>query len=130
MKRIISQLNRKLPQLLKEGAKPTTTLLSFQQKLETPTAFTPKQQTSISIPTAETVRKTLWRPETIQTKGLTQALKWLMENLPNQTVTIKELTQKAVEDEGLEKAAVETAIWRLTQQGQIYQPEPGKIRKI
>jgi len=130
MKRIISQLNRKLPQLLKEEVKPTTTLLSFQPKLETPTAFMPKQKTSISMPTAEPTRKPPWRSETIQTKGLTQALKWLMENLPNQTVTIKELTQKAEEDEGLEKAAVETAIWRLTQQGQIYQPEPGKIRKI
>jgi DNA replicative helicase MCM subunit Mcm2 (Cdc46/Mcm family) len=130
MKRIIGQLNRKLPQLLKEGEKPTTTLLSFQPKLETQTTFTAKQQTSMPTPTQEPNRKILWRPETIQIKGLTQALKWLMENLPNQTVTINEIIKKAMEDEGLEKAAVETAIWRLTQQGQIYQPEPGKIRKI
>ncbi|MBO3757898.1 MAG: hypothetical protein QW314_03335 [Thermoproteota archaeon] len=53
-----------------------------------------------------------------------------MENLPNQTITIEEVVQRAYEEEGLEKAAVETAIWRLTQQGQIYQPQPGKIRKL
>jgi len=53
-----------------------------------------------------------------------------MENLPNQTIPIEEIVQQAYEEESLEKAAVETAIWRLTQQGQIYQPEPGKIRKL
>jgi DNA replicative helicase MCM subunit Mcm2 (Cdc46/Mcm family) len=53
-----------------------------------------------------------------------------MEKLPNQTIAIEEVVKQAYEEEGLEKAAVETAIWRLTQQGQIYQPEPGKIRKL
>ncbi|MEM2703507.1 MAG: hypothetical protein QXR45_10135, partial [Candidatus Bathyarchaeia archaeon] len=75
-------------------------------------------------------RKELWKPQTIQTKGLSQAMKWLMENLPNQTISIEEIVKQAYEEEGLEKAAVETAIWRLTQQGQIYQPEPGKIKRI
>ncbi len=56
-------------------------------------------------------------------------MKWLMENLPNQTVSV-EVVQRAYEEEGLEKAAVEAAIWRLTQQGQIYQPQTGKIRKL
>jgi len=46
-------------------------------------------------------------------------------NNPNRRVV-----KQAYEEEGLEKAAVETAIWRLTQQGQIYQPEPGKIKKL
>jgi len=53
-----------------------------------------------------------------------------MEKLPNQPITIEEVVKQAAEEEGLERAAVETAIWRLTQQGQIYQPEPGKIRRI
>ncbi len=57
-------------------------------------------------------------------------MKWLLENLPNQTVSVEEVVKRAYEEESLEKAAVETAIWRLTQQGQIYQPQPGKIRKL
>ncbi len=57
-------------------------------------------------------------------------MKWLMENLQNKTITIEEVVQRAYEEESPEKAAVETAIWRLTQQGQIYQPQTGKIRKL
>jgi DNA replicative helicase MCM subunit Mcm2 (Cdc46/Mcm family) len=53
-----------------------------------------------------------------------------MEKLLNQAIPIEEVVKQAYEEEGLEKAAVEAAIWRLTQQGQIYQPEPGKIRKL
>ncbi len=125
MKRIISQLNRKLPELLKEKATPTITLMDYQPQI---------RQTAISAQTlqaqAAPPRKELWKPQTIQTKGLSQAIKWLLENLPNQTITIEEVVQRAYEEEGLEKAAVETAIWRLTQQGQIYQPQPGKIRKL
>jgi|GEM_PF-2136484 len=127
MKRIISQLNRKLPELLKEKATPTITLLDYQpQTRQAPiNTQTLQAQAEVTMP-----KKELWRPKTIQTKGLSQAMKWLMENLPNQTITIEEVVQRAYEEEGLEKASVETAIWRLTQQGQIYQPEPGKIRKL
>jgi DNA replicative helicase MCM subunit Mcm2 (Cdc46/Mcm family) len=53
-----------------------------------------------------------------------------MEKPPNQTITIEEAVKQAYEEEGLEKAAVETAIWRLTQQGQIHQPEPGKKKTV
>jgi Fanconi anemia group M protein len=125
MKRIISQLNRKLPELLKETVRPAITLMDYQQ--QTQQATTSIQNLQISAPPA---KKELWKPQTIQTKGLSQALKWLMEKLPNQTIAIEEVVKQAYEEEGLEKAAVETAIWRLTQQGQIYQPEPGKIRKL
>jgi len=69
-------------------------------------------------------------PETIQTKGSNQALKWLVENLPEELTAIEDLVEKGVEETGVEKAAVETAIWRLTQQGLLYQPQPGKIRKL
>jgi DNA-binding transcriptional regulator PaaX len=53
-----------------------------------------------------------------------------MENLPEGVTSIEELVIQAVEETGLEKASVETAIWRLIQQGQLYQPHPGKIKKI
>jgi Fanconi anemia group M protein len=125
MKKIISQLNRKLPELLKETARPAITLMDYQQ--QTQKAITSIQNLQTPAPPP---KKELWKPQTIQTKGLSQALKWLMEKLPNQTITIEEVVKQAYEEEGLEKAAVETAIWRLTQQGQIYQPEPGKIRKL
>ncbi|MEM3875430.1 MAG: helicase-related protein [Candidatus Bathyarchaeia archaeon] len=126
MKRIISQLNRKLPELLKEKATPTVTLMDYQPQIKQATVSTQTLQAQ-----AEAMpKKELWKPQTIQTKGLSQAMKWLMENLPNKTIPIEEIVKQAYEEEGLEKAAVETAIWRLTQQGQIYQPEPGKIRKL
>jgi len=125
MKRIISQLNRKLPELLKETVRPAITLMDYQQQTQQATTSIQNLQIS-ALPS----KKELWKPQTIQTKGLSQALKWLMEKLPNQTIAIEEVVKQAYEEEGLEKAAVETAIWRLTQQGQIYQPEPGKIRKL
>ncbi len=126
MKRIISQLNRKLPELLKEKATQTVTLMDYQPQTKQTTVSTQTLQAQ-----AEAMpKKELWKPQTIQTKGLSQAMKWLVENLPNQTITIEEVVKRAYEEEGLEKAAVETAIWRLTQQGLIYQPEPGKIRKL
>ncbi|MEM3797744.1 MAG: helicase-related protein, partial [Candidatus Bathyarchaeia archaeon] len=127
MKRIISQLNRTLPELLKEKAKPAVTLMDYQPQIRQAPINTQtlQAQAEVAMP-----KKELWKPQTIQTKGLSQAMKWLMENLPNQTIPIEEIVKRAYEEEGLEKAAVETAIWRLTQQGQIYQPEPGKIRKL
>lgn len=124
MKRIISQLNRKLPEILREKPKTTIMLTQFQ-RLETQATIRQAQVSPTTQPKEE-----LWKPTTFQIKGLGQALKWLIENMPSETVSIKELVEKAVNEEGLEKAAVETAIWRLTQQGQIYQPEPGKIRRL
>jgi Fanconi anemia group M protein len=125
MKRIISQLNRKLPELLKETVRPAITLMDYQPQTQQAMTGTQSLQTLAAPP-----KKELWKPQTIQTRGLSQALKWLMEKLPNQAIAIEEVLKQAYEEEGLEKAAVETAIWRLTQQGQIYQPEPGKIRKL
>jgi len=114
-----------LPELLKETVRPAITLMDYQPRTQQAPTGIQDLQTSVPSP-----KKELWKPQTIQTKGLSQALKWLMENLPNQTIAIEEVVKQAYEEEGLEKAAVETAIWRLIQQGQIYQPEPGKIRKL
>ncbi|MEM3569421.1 MAG: hypothetical protein QXU11_00920 [Thermoproteota archaeon] len=40
MKRIISQLNRKLPELLKEKAKPAITLMDYQPQIRQATVST------------------------------------------------------------------------------------------
>jgi Fanconi anemia group M protein len=121
MKKIIGQLNRKLPEILKEKMKPSLTLAEPKQELlDTKTEAQPQT----------TPKKELWKPQTIQTKGLSQALKWLMENLPEKAVSISEIVEQAYEETGVDKPAIETAIWRLTQQGQLYQPETGKIRKL
>jgi len=105
VRRIISQLNSKLPELLKEKIKPAVTLMDYQpQTQQAPTSIQ-----SLQTP-APPPKKELWKPVTIQTKGLSQALKWLMENLPNQTISIEEVVKQAYVEEDLEKAAVETAI--------------------
>ena len=76
------------------------------------------------------MRLELWKPQTFQTKGSSQTLKWLVENLPEKSTSIREFVEQASEETGIEKAVFETAVWRLIQQGQLYQPEPGKKRKI
>jgi len=69
MKRIIGQLNRKLPELLKEKTKPTITLMDYRPKAET---TAPTMQPLQAQPTT---KKELWKPETLQTKGVSQAIK-------------------------------------------------------
>jgi Fanconi anemia group M protein len=131
MKKIIRQLNRKLPEMLKERLKPTVkpalTVLRPQERL-VPEALSKR---AVAKPQPErVVRRELWTPVAYKTKGLSVALKWLMENLPEGVTSIEDIVIQAVEETGLEKASVETAIWRLIQQGQLYQPQPGKIRKL
>jgi ERCC4-related helicase len=123
MKKIIGQLNRRLPEILREKMKPSVTLAEPKPKQELLDRKTEAQPQTIP-------EKELWKPQTIQTKGLSQAVKWLMENLPEKAVSISEIVEQAYEETGVEKPAIETAIWRLTQQGIAYQPEPGKIRKL
>lgn len=133
MRKIIRELNRKLPQMLKQELKPTLTLpLILKPEEKTPAYTTPKPVVAEAKPKAPTAlgRGKLWMPKNIQTKGLNQALKWLVENLPEELTAIEDLVELAAEETGLEKAVVETAIWRLTQQGLLYQPQPGKIRKL
>ncbi len=131
MKKIISQLNKKLPQMLMEKAKPTLTpaITSFRGEESLPRGEAP-ERLKVEAQPEKTRRKELWTPEILETKGSSRALKWLSENLPEKTTSIKELVERAVEETGLEKAAVETAVWKLTQQGLMYQPEQGKIRKV
>jgi len=132
MRKIIRELNRKLPQMLQQEAKPTWTLPLIPKPEEKLPAYTaPKPVLAEAKPQGPTAlgRGELWVPETIQTKGLSQALKWLAENLPEELTPIEDLAELAAEETGLGKAAVETAIWRLTQQGLLYQPQPGKIRR-
>ncbi|PUA31601.1 MAG: hypothetical protein B9J98_05930 [Candidatus Terraquivivens tikiterensis] len=125
MRQIISQLDRKLPEMLKSTAKQVVTLMDYQPQTKQAGMSTQTLQAQGALP-----KKELWKPKTLQTKGLSQAIRWLMENLPSKTMQIEEVVRRAYEDEGLEKTVVETAIWCLIQQGQIYQPEPGKIRKV
>jgi len=133
MRKIIRELNRKLPQMLKQEVKPTFTPPLIPRPEEKLPAYpAPKPALAEAKPQGPRAlgRGELWMPETIQTRGSSQALKWLVENLPEELTAIEDLVELAAEETGLEKAAVETAIWRLTQQGLLYQPQPGKIRKL
>jgi SOS response regulatory protein OraA/RecX len=56
------------------------------------------------LQTQPTTKKELWKPETLQTKGVSQAIKWLMENLPETTVTIEDVVKWAYEEQGFESA--------------------------
>ena len=132
MKKIIKQLNDKLPEMLKERKKP-----SFTQ--ETLTVLTSQERRAIPIGAERSKVKTqpekiqrfeLWKPQAFQTKGLSKALKWLVQNLPEDSVTIDELVDQAVKEKGIEKPAIETAIWRLIQQGDLYMPEMGRIKRL
>ena len=131
MKKIIGQLNKKLPEMLKERLKPTVTpaltVLRPQERLVSPAVA---EKVSVVAEPEKAMEKRLWAPETFQTRGLSRALKWLLENLPEGLISIEELVEWAVEEAEIEEAAVKTAIWRLIQQGLIYQPQPGKIRKL
>lgn len=133
MRKIIRELNKKLPQMLKQEVKTTFTLpLIPRPKEKMPVYTAPKPVVAEAKPQGSTAlgRGELWMPKTIQTKGLSQALKWLAENLPEELTAIEDFVEQAAEETGVERAAVETAIWRLTQQGLLYQPQPGKIRKL
>ena len=123
MKKIISQLNKKLPELLREKAKPATTLTDFQLEEGLSNG-------KVETKPEKAQRKEFWTPQIFQTKGLSQALKWLAENLPENVTSIKALVEYAIDAEGIEKPAIETAIWRFIQQGQLYQPELGKVKKL
>jgi len=131
MRKIIRELKRKLPQMLKQEIKPTLTPL-----------LTPRPEEEAQGPTAPALtvvhgsqgpavpgRRRLWTPQIIQAKGSSQAVKWLLENLPEEPTPVEDVVQEGAEETGVEETAVETAIWRLTQQGLLYQPQPGKIRK-
>jgi hypothetical protein len=103
MKRIMSHLDRRLHELLKGKAKPTITLIDYLPKAEIPSPPQPYHARS-------TFEKELWKLETIHTIGLSQVLKWLIENQFKTTVPIEEVAEWSYEEESLEKVAAQTAI--------------------
>jgi hypothetical protein len=72
----------------------------------------------------------LWMPGSIQTKGGSPVSRWLLRNLPGTPMLIKDVVEHCIQETKAEKAVVETILWRLIQQGLIYQPQPGKITKL
>ena len=122
MKKIVRQLNRKLPEILRKKPKPAL----VQTVLHPAKA----ENLKIEVKPEKIVRYEIWKPKKLQSKGSSQALKWLVENLPAETISISDVVEQAAEETGIEKAAVETAVWRLIQEGQLYQPEPGKIKRL
>lgn len=64
----------------------------------------------------KTRRFEMWAPSVVRTGELSHALKWLMENLPEAPTSVEVLVDRAVEEENIERAAVESAIGRLIQQ--------------
>jgi ERCC4-related helicase len=132
MKKLIKQLNKKLPEMLKERRKPlfaqkTLTVLTPQKRRVSPIVA---KALKVKAQPEKAQRPELWKPQTFQTKGLSKALKWLVQNLPEDSVTINKLVQQAVKETTIEKPAIETAIWRLIQQGHLYMPELGRIKKL
>jgi Fanconi anemia group M protein len=115
MRRIVKQINRKMQQIRKQME------LKVEEKPLRPVdELTPK-------PAREKTR--LFIPEYIETKGIGKALRWLMENLPAEPTPIEDIVKLATEAAGFSKAQVETAIWRLIQQGILYEPKPGVVAK-
>ena len=127
MKRMIRRLNKKLPEIIREK-KGKTTASAIEKPL---TSFVPEELVKRrKAENKKTRRFEMWAPSVVRTRGLSHALKWLMENLPEAPTPVEVLVERAVEEEGLERAAVETAIWRLIQQGRLYQPKPSIIQKL
>jgi Fanconi anemia group M protein len=132
MKKLIKQLNKKLPEMLKERKKPllaqkTLTFLTPQKRRVNPIVA---RGMKVKAQPEKAQRPELWKPQTFQTKGLSKALKWLVQNLPEDSVTINKLVQQAVKETNIQRPAIETAIWRLIQQGHLYMPELGRIKKL
>jgi hypothetical protein len=50
--------------------------------------------------------------------------------MPTEVTPVETLVERAFHETGIKKSAIQTAIWRLIEQGQLYQPEPGKVKRI
>ena len=118
MKRLIGMLNKDLQS---NYPKPALTLSDFQVPIQ------PSQGFTFNNPGRT---KVFWKPHLIMTKGISHVLRWLNENLGEEVMQIPELVERASEETGSKKPVVETALWRLIQNGELYQPEPGKVKRI
>ena len=132
MKKLIEQLNKTLPEILKERQKPALTqkTLTVLTSEERRVGLIFAKSLKVKVQPEKVQRFELWKPQAFQTKGLSKALKWLVQNLPEASVAINEVVEQAVKETGLEKPAIETAIWRLIQQGHLYIPEMGRIKRL
>jgi len=132
MKKLIEQLNKTLPEMLKERQKPALTqkTLTVLTSEERRVGLIFAKSLKVKVQPEKVQRFELWKPQAFQTKGLSKALKWLVQNLPEASVAINEVVEQAVKETGLEKPAIETAIWRLIQQGHLYIPEMGRIKRL
>jgi len=131
MKRMIKRLNKKLPQMLKERREKAASTIEKPVLKKPLTSFVPEELVKRGKAEKEKTRRfEMWAPSVVRTKGLSHALKWLMENLPEAPTPVEVLVERAVEEEGLDTTAVETAIWRLIQQGRLYQPKPSIVQKL
>ena len=131
MKRMIRRLNKKLPQMLKERREKAASTIEKPVLKKPLTSFVPEELVKRGKAEKEKTRRfEMWAPSVVRTKGLSHALKWLMENLPEAPTPVEVLVERAVEEEGLDTTAVETAIWRLIQQGRLYQPKPSIVQKL
>ncbi len=121
MKEMIKKVNQKLPEM---NRKLGTSSSNLQIK-------TGKDQKHLrETKTYRQSKLELWKPQIIQTKGMSQAVKWIMRNLPETPTPITHLIKRATEETSIRQPAIENAIWRLIQQGQLYQPTPGQIMRL
>jgi len=125
MKKIIKDLNTRLPQMLKKPVR----LATRQRQRKLASYLVSERDTSVNESTEDT-KVELWKPEIIKGAGITQILTWLIANLPEEPTTINLLVETAVKETSVEKGVVEAAIWRLIQQGYLYQRSPGEIIKL
>jgi Fanconi anemia group M protein len=125
MKKTIKQLNTRLPQMLKKPVR----LTARQRQKKLASYLVSERDTSVNESTEDT-KVELWKPEIIKGAGITQILTWLIANLPEEPTTINLLVETAVKETSVEKGVVEAAIWRLIQQGYLYQRSPGEIIKL
>ncbi len=123
MRKTISHVNSRIAENLKHKTGGMTTLENFQHNKDIQVK---KVKEASKIHNA---KKELWRPKTIETKGVGRTMGWLLKNLPSNSTLIKDIVERAAEETKSERPTIETALWRLIQQGWLYQPERDKIKK-
>jgi len=124
MRKIVNHVNRKFSENFRGKTGGKITLENFQHNKDLQGAKAKGASKNCAV------KKELWRPKTIQTKGASKAVGWLLENLPRNSTSIKDLVERAAEETKSERPAIETAVWRLIQQGWLYQPERDRIKRV